>query len=336
MSEPPRRPEFSPSDWTWRGYKVAWIHQGPERDSDPGALRDAAAEPAVILIHGFGACIAHWRHNIQPLAQSHHVFALDLLGFGASDKPPSRLPGEEERPGAVIYCFDLWAEQVADFVMEHVLASAPDRPFHLVGNSIGGLIALNAALMLIEKGCPPAQVVLIDCTQRGLDEKRILELPLWERATRPLVKQLVSQRWLIFPLFRFIAKPTFIRMVLKQAYPSGANVDDELVMALYRPTSDPGAMESFRGFINLFDDHIAPDLLARLSVPVRMIWGEKDPWENPEEARNWKETFGCVQDLMVLPGLGHCPHDEGPEQVNPILLRWLNPAVEQKDLAELQ
>ena len=290
----------------------------------------------MVLIHGFGACITHWRHNIQPLARGQHVFALDLLGFGATDKPRSRLPGEEDRPGAVMYCFDLWAEQVAAFVMERVLASTPDRPFHLVGNSIGGLIALNAALMLVDKGCPPAQVVLIDCTQRGLDEKRVPDLPIWERATRPLLKQLVSQRWLIYPLFRFIAKPTFIRMVLKQAYPSGANVDDELVTALVRPTSDPGAIESFRGFINLFDDHIAPELLARLSVPVRMIWGEKDPWENPEEARGWMEQFGCVQDLQVLPGLGHCPHDEGPEQVNPILLHWLHLGEGKSDLPEAQ
>ena len=288
----------------------------------------------MILIHGFGACIAHWRHNIVPLARHQDVFALDLLGFGATDKPRSRLPGEEECPNAVIYCFDLWAEQVADFVMQRVLATTADCPFHLVGNSIGGLIALNAALMLAEKGCPPAQVVLIDCTQRGLDEKRVSDLPLWERTTRPLLKRLVRQRWLIDPLFRFIAKPTFIRMVLKQAYPSGANVDDELVTELLRPTKDPGAIESFRGFINLFDDHIAPELLARLSIPVRILWGEKDPWENFEEARGWMQKFDCVLDLQVLSDLGHCPHDEAPEIVNPILQGWLQPSGSGKGLPE--
>ena len=64
-------------------------------------------------------------------------------------------------------------------------------------------------------------------------------------------------------------------------------------------------------------------LLERLAVPVRMLWGEADPWEPLEEARRWEQTFPCVQELEVLPGLGHCPHDEAPEQVNPILERWL-------------
>lgn len=319
--------EIPPEHWTWRGHRIAWIHHGPDcgPNQDPDRQEGDALplEPAVVLIHGFGACIAHWRHSIEPLGHCNHVYALDLLGFGASDKPRSRLPGEQERPGDVIYCFDLWAEQIAAFVIETVQASSPHRPVHLVGNSIGGLIALNAALRLIDLGAPPAQVVLIDCTQRGLDEKRISELPIWERVTRPLIKRLVSQRWLIYPLFRSIAKPNFIRLVLRQAYPTGANVDQELISALYQPTTDPGAVESFRGFINLFEDHIAPDLLARLSIPVRMIWGEKDPWENPEEARRWQEAFDCVVELVVLQGLGHCPHDEAPERVNPILLSWL-------------
>ena len=56
-----------------------------------------------------------------------------------------------------------------------------------------------------------------------------------------------------------------MRAVLLQAYPSGANVDDALIEILLAPTRDPGALESFRGFVNLFNDHLAPDLLAGLT-----------------------------------------------------------------------
>jgi len=190
------------------------------------------------------------------------------------------------------------------------------------------MVALTAARLLLAEGIPPAQVILIDCAQRTLDDKRAAQLPGWERASRPLVKALVRQRWVIAPLFRLLAQPAFIRSVLARAYPSGANVDDELVALLHRPSTDPGATESFRGFINLFNDHLAPELLADLGaaeppVPVRMIWGDADPWEDPAEARRWAELFPCIQELQVLPGLGHCPHDEAPEQVNPILLRWI-------------
>jgi pimeloyl-ACP methyl ester carboxylesterase len=281
--------------------------------------------------------VGHWRHNLPALAPHARVLALDLLGFGASDKPVSRLAQEPPRQGSVQYCFDLWGRQVADAVRQLLLAepgSGQAQPrVHLVGNSIGAMVALTAARLLLADGIPPFQVILIDCAQRTLDDKRAAQLPGWERANRPLVKRLVRQRWVIAPLFRLLARPAFIRSVLARAYPSGAHIDDELVTLLHRPSTDPGATESFRGFVNLFNDHLAPELLGELSaaqppLPVRMIWGEADPWEDPNEARRWAEDYGCVQELRVLPGLGHCPHDEAPELVNAILLEWIEGATQ--------
>ena len=305
--------EAAPADhsWLWQGHRIHWTRSG-----------DATAGSLALLIHGFGASVGHWRHNQPVLAQKVEVFALDLLGFGESDKPRSRLVDEPADPGAVRYCFDLWAQQVVDFLTE--VAQVGERPVHLIGNSIGGMVALDAAVLLSEAGRPPAQVILIDCAQRTLDEKRVAQLPPLERASRPAVKALVRQRWLIAPLFRFLARPAFIRQVLRQAYPSGENVDEELIALLHRPSTDPGASESFRGFINLFEDHLAPDLLARLQLPVRMIWGAEDPWESPAEARRWRDTYACIQALEVLPGAGHCPHDERPEAVNALLLDWID------------
>ncbi|KAL7523669.1 hypothetical protein ACHAWF_000616 [Thalassiosira exigua] len=46
-----------------------------------------SSKPALVLVHGFGASSYHFRHNIPALARKYHVFALDLLGFGWSDKP---------------------------------------------------------------------------------------------------------------------------------------------------------------------------------------------------------------------------------------------------------
>lgn len=298
--------------WEWRGHRIHWIREG-----------SAGAPQAVVLIHGFGANTGHWRHTLPALAEEVEVFALDLLGFGASGKPPSRLEGEPPMEGSERYCFALWGELVADFIDSHVVAADAQRAYHLVGNSIGGVVALTATRLLCSRGHPPRQVVLIDCAQRTLDERRVGELPPLQRLSRPVLKRMVRERWLTTSLFRFLARPAYIRRVLEVAYPTGAHVDQELVELLHQPSTDPGAPESFRGFVNLFADLLAPDLLAVLPVPVRMIWGGSDPWESPEEARRWAREFPTIRELRVLDGLGHCPHDEAPERVNPILLEWI-------------
>jgi pimeloyl-ACP methyl ester carboxylesterase len=47
----------------------------------------------VLLIHGFGASVGHWRNNIPALAAAgYRTYAIDLLGFGGSDKPPQVRP----------------------------------------------------------------------------------------------------------------------------------------------------------------------------------------------------------------------------------------------------
>ena len=274
------------------------------------------APMAVLLIHGFGANTHHWRFNQPVLAEQIPTYAIDLLGFGRSDQPQARLNDEPATEQTVQYCFDLWAQQVADFCHNVI-----DRPVVLVGNSIGGVVALRAAQLLGEERCK--EVVLIDCAQRLMDDKQLATQPAWMTWIRPLLKTLVSRRWLSTALFRNAARPALIRNVLKQAYPSGSNIDDALVSLLLTPSQRPGAAEAFRGFINLFDDYLAPLLLKELSIPVQMIWGEADPWEPVQEAKEWKQKYDCIKSLMVIPHAGHCPHDESPKEVNSVLTRLI-------------
>ena len=311
------------SIWTWKrpdtpSLQVAWQCHGdlPERVGQQQF-------PAMVLIHGFGASGNHWRHNLPVLGGHTRTYALDLIGFGASSQPQALLPGEQPASDqangntALAYSFDLWGTQVADFCK-----SVVEGPVLLVGNSIGGVVALRAA-QLLEHQCKG--VVLIDCAQRLMDDKQLATQPAWMAWIRPLLKTMVRQRWLSTALFRNAARPGVIRSVLKQAYPSGANINDDLVDLLFQPTQREGAAEAFRGFINLFDDYLAPQLMEELAIPVDLIWGEKDPWEPIAEARCWRNSINCVQTLNVISNAGHCPHDEAPGQVNPVLQRLINP-----------
>ena len=303
---------FAPKQalWTWQSHEIGWSVMG-----------DPTASTAVLLIHGFGANTNHWRFNQPVLAEQIPTYAIDLLGFGRSDQPRARLNREPAHQHTVQYCFDLWAQQVVDFCRDVI-----DRPVVLVGNSIGGVVALRAAQLCQEQGHRVSckGVVLIDCAQRLMDDKQLATQPAWMAWIRPLLKTLVSQRWLSTALFRNAARPALIRSVLQQAYPSGCNVDDQLVSLLWEPSQRAGAAEAFRGFINLFNDHLAPDLLQTLSPPVHLIWGEADPWEPIQEAKCWEQQFDCIQSLCVIPQAGHCPHDESPQAVNERLMLILN------------
>ena len=92
---------------------------------------------------------------------------------------------------------------------------------------------------------------------------------------------------------------------------------------LFQPTQREGAAEAFRGFINLFDDHLAPQLIEEITIPVDLIWGELDPWEPLEEAYTWKSTFSNIRTIEVISGSGHCPHDENPHETNLKLINAL-------------
>ncbi len=295
--------------WNWKNYQIAW--QVEETSNDSGI--------AIVLIHGFGACKEHWRFNQKTISSIAPCYALDLIGFGDSSKPNSQISYEKKTYRNFNYCFDNWSQLVYDFCNEIV-----KKPVLLIGNSIGGVIALNTSKKLSQKALG---VILIDCAQRTMDDKRLAEQSLLMRFLRPVIKTFVRQRLLSSNIFNIAAKPKFITKILKVAYPSGNNVDEELIDTLFKPTQSTGAPEAFRGFINLFDDYLAPILLKEMNASVHLIWGEKDPWEPVKEAHEWFKTFECIKSLDIISDAGHCPHDEMPEKVNPILIKIIQEAI---------
>tara|TARA_B100000945_G_scaffold59006_1_gene43803 strand:- start:1795 stop:2694 length:900 start_codon:yes stop_codon:yes gene_type:complete len=295
--------------WKWQGQNIAWQVEGKKNNTPM----------ATLLIHGFGASKGHWRFNQKEIGQLSTCYAIDLVGFGESSQPNAQLLYEQKKTNNFTYCFDNWSQQVIDFCNQII-----QKPVLIIGNSIGGVIALNACkkLTIACKG-----VVLIDCAQRTMDDKRLAEQPLFMRFIRPIIKTLVRQKLLSTALFKNAANPVFIKKILNVAYPSGNNVNEELIDILYKPTQGRGAPEAFRGFINLFDDYLAPDLLNDFTNQVYLIWGEKDPWEPVKEAQKWFETFECVKSLDIISKAGHCPHDEMPEKVNSILKKIIQEAM---------
>ena len=292
--------------WKWKNWEISW---------SLSKLSMIQNDINILLIHGFGASKEHWRHNQDFLSKNYNCYSIDLLGFGQSSQPNALLNYESYRDNSVKYSFDLWGNQIAAFCSEVI-----KDPVYLIGNSIGGIVALKAAEIL-QTHCKG--IILINCAQRTMDDKRLKRSNVLMNLLRPVLKTLVRQRIISNTLFERACNPKVIRQILQKAYPSGKNLDEELIEILYSPSQRKNSKEAFRGFINIFDDYLATDLLNKIDTSIQLIWGEKDPWESLDEAKEWGNKFNNIKRLDVIQGAGHCPHDENPEETNNLVHQFI-------------
>ena len=299
-------PSKKSETWKWKNWKISW---------SLSKLSISENYINILLIHGFGASKEHWRHNQDFLSKNYNCYSIDLLGFGQSSQPNALLNYESYRDNSIKYSFDLWGNQIAAFCSEVIKA-----PVYLIGNSIGGVVALKAA-EIIHNQCKG--VILINCAQRTMDDKRLKRSNVLMNLLRPILKTLVRQRIISNTLFERASNPEVIRKILQKAYPSGKNLDKELIEILYSPSQRKNSRETFRGFINIFDDYLATDFFNKINAPIQLIWGEKDPWESLDEAKAWRNKFKNIKRLDVIQGAGHCPHDENPEETNYLVYKFI-------------
>ncbi|MBR8827187.1 MAG: alpha/beta fold hydrolase [Gomphosphaeria aponina SAG 52.96 = DSM 107014] len=283
-------------DWVWRGWQIRYTYLR-------AAGRHEELNTPLILVHGFGAAIEHWRHNIPVLSEKHTVYALDLLGFGASRKPYTD------------YQVSLWVEQVDDFWRTFIR-----QPVVLVGNSIGSLVCLEAAVNHPEmvKG-----LVMLSLPDVSLREEMIPKL------LQPVVKTiegLVASPPVIKTLFQVLRRPEVIRRWAGVAYVNKEAITEELVEILAAPAQDEGAG---RTFCALFKAVRQPEfaspvkkVLPKLQIPMLLIWGKGDRMVPPSLGPIFAGLNPQIQ-LVELEHVGHCPHDECPARFNQILLHWL-------------
>jgi pimeloyl-ACP methyl ester carboxylesterase len=287
----------SQRDWVWRGWQTHYTYMRSQYQE---------TAPPLMLIHGFGASIGHWRHNFSVLSQHHTVYALDLLGFGASEK------------AIAPYNASLWIEQVHDFWQTFVR-----EPVILIGNSIGSLVCLAAAAAYPEmvKG-----VVMLN-----LPDSSVLDAPTWVRAAMTAVRPIVAVAKSIFtfplifnPFFRVLRSSALIRAWARQAYANSEGVTEELLDILSAPAFDHGASKALRSMVNSpkVTQYTAREILPTLGIPLLLFWGREDKFVPPNLA-----TY-CVKlnpklELIEIDNAGHCPHDERPEEVNDRILTWL-------------
>jgi pimeloyl-ACP methyl ester carboxylesterase len=244
----------------------------------------------IILLHGFRAHTYTWRHLMEPLvAAGYHVWAMDLVGYGLSDKPDH-----------VSYEAEFFIEQIHAFMEYHQLADA-----HVVGNSMGGGLALNLALMHPEK---VKTLTLISALGYPLD------LPIYLTIGRHF-----NKIWVHF------LGPSVIRMGLHEIVYNKNIVTDEQVEAYSLPYRFPGGALASLLTLRKFDNEILLSLSKnyhQIKQPLLVIWGDHDSLIPVSHYEKFCTDFPQAQRLLIS-NCGHIAQEEEPKLVTDALLNFL-------------
>jgi pyruvate dehydrogenase E2 component (dihydrolipoyllysine-residue acetyltransferase) len=244
-------------------------------------LREGDGGDAVVLLHGFGGDLNNWLFATPALAETHTVYALELPGHGGSSK--------DVGPGDVDF--------LVDAVVQFLDSQGVDRA-HLVGHSLGGLVAASVALR---------------------DPRRALSLTLV--ASAGLGEEINGEylRGFIEAGSRRELKPALELLFADTSQVTRQLVDD--VLRYKRIDGVDGALRSIADHV--FGDgrqHVlVGDRLAELGVPLLVVWGQEDRIIPPEHARHVPEGA----EVHVLEGSGHSPHMEAAGNVNRVMERFL-------------
>jgi pimeloyl-ACP methyl ester carboxylesterase len=261
----------------------------------------------LVLVHGLGSSAAvEFYHNLEPLAAHHRVLAIDLPGFGRSDKP------------VITYSMDLFVKAVSDLMATEGVARAA-----VMGVSMGGRVALGLALespQLVER------LVLVDALGVGAPRRvfayRILltkglgELTLrgTARALRQLPPATIRRFW-----GWYLRRPSRVDTIWSDE--RIANHGTLLSTREYR-AAYLSALRSIAGMRQLRGGVAVEDRLSELGMPTLLIWGRHDHIFPPSHAESAKAKLrnGRVE---IFDGSGHTPQMEEPERFNRLVLEFL-------------
>ncbi len=250
----------------------------------------------LLLLHGFAFSVEVWEHNIKELAKQHIVIALDLLGFGLSDKPKNKQKVEE---------FPI-------FVYDFLRALKIDS-LHIIGHSMGGLIALRFTQLFKEM---VESLTLI--SSAGLDRKipihfRLFSLPLLgEFFVQPNKQGLQSA----------LRKNVFYQ------HTDLTNLSNKLYEYSLHPEMAKTLLNVCRAAINIFGfkrkiiKTIAKEM-TKVTCPVLIIWGENDCIIYVDHAYKAHKMLKNAQ-LEIFPACGHLPQFEYPQKFNEIVSKFIS------------
>ncbi|MEB3292857.1 MAG: alpha/beta hydrolase [Synechococcales bacterium] len=243
-------------------------------------------QPPILLLHGFDSSLLEFRRLMPQLAPHRETWAMDLLGFGFSNRAAD-LPFTPEAIKTHLYAF--WKTCIG-------------RPMTLVGASMGGAAAIDFCLTYPET---VAQLVLLDAAgfAKGPAISRFLFPPLGYWATE------------------FLRQPKVRAQVSRKAYRDQRFVtaDAELCAALHLKL--PRWSEALIDFTRSGGYNFLSDRIAHITQPTLIVWGRQDGILGTRDAERFQAAIAGSQ-LIWIEDCGHVPHLEQPQTTANTILQF--------------
>jgi len=265
----------------------------------------------LVLVHGLGSSAAvEFFYNLEPLAAQHRVIAIDLPGFGQSDKP------------ALEYTLDLFVKAVSELMASEGVGRAA-----VMGVSMGGRVALGLALTDPEQ---VERLILVDALgvgppRRVLAYRLLLTKGLGEltlsgtaRALRRMNPATIRRFW-----GWYLNRPGGVESIW-----SNQRIADhgELLSRPEYRAAYLSALRSIAGMRSLRDGVVVESRLPELRMPILLVWGRHDHIFPPSHAEAAVKRLPHGR-MEIFEDSGHTPQMEEPDRFNRLVLQFLTEPV---------
>jgi len=289
---------------------VATVHHTMIDIGGPVRIADFGGEgPLLLLVHGIGGSTENWDAAGPLLTDAGHVVAVDLIGFGDSE-PAGRTPGVEDNALLVVE------------VIRHLGYDSAT----LVGNSMGGLISMIAAVARPEV---IDGLVLVD-PALPVSRRRPPDLEVLTKLIGPLLPGIGAQAFRIYRASHSPEEETAetLRMVTADPNTVPVATRERLTEANRRRRDSDWAIPAFLDADRSIAAYILrprrfKNLVHRVAVPTLLIHGSEDRLVSVDSAR-WAAKQRPDWTFVEMDGIGHVPMLEAPEAFAAIVTGWLD------------
>ncbi len=251
----------------------------------------------LVLVHGYGGLLDHWRRVLPLLGVEHPIYTLDLYNFGYSAILNGTPPG-----------LRVWAEQVA-----HLIRSVVRQPAIVIGHSMGGAVSLQLAA---DHPDTVAALVLVNSIGYPRQEPpSIVERSLFGILQLPVVGEVLA---------RGFTTSSGVRTQLRSNYHLRPElVTPELVETFTGPLRRAGGPEAYLAVTRQFNELVLKIDANAVTQPTLLVWGEADHVLPPTLAELLRDLFVPHAEIRLIPNSGHCCFDETPQEFADAVLPWL-------------